>query len=218
MFSFSDRSILGSNQDLQNSVIKEEKSSEEKENDNDKGIKIIKKLKLINTKKTANKTPNKNNKYISNTVKRDNKKNLTGFKLIPNPKSMTKSRNNSFHKRTSIFRRKIIHVTNPKISVKIQKSILNTNLKEINRYKTLDEVFKEINNQENKFNNDSFVGFGMGLLKIANNIFEEQNDLKKILGYGDKKAKPISFGKGYLTRFARHNSGKNIVIGKKQKV
>ena len=218
MFSFSDKSLIGNNNDLQNSVIKEEKSIDEKENDNDKGTKTIKKFKLIGAKNITNKTPNKHNKFISNTVKREDKKHSTGLKLIPNGEQMVKIRNYSFHKRGSVFRRRIIHTTNQKNAIKIQKSLMNTNLIGTNKYKTLDEVFKEINNQENKFNNDSYGGFGIGLLKVENKIFEEQNDLKKLLGYGDKKAKPISFGKGYLTRFARHNSEKNIVFEKNQKV
>ena len=94
---------------------------------------------------------------------------------------------------------------------------MSTNLKDINIYKTLDEVFKEINTQENKFNNDSYGGFGNNLLSIANKIFEEQNELKKVLGLGDKKAKPISFGDEYLTRFSRNTNEKDNASEKKQK-
>ena len=218
MFSFSEKSQPGSNKDLQNSIIKEEISSEDKE-DEYKTAKTKKKYKIINPQNKSSKSQNKTNvRQRTNTIKRDNKKNLTGFKLIPNPDGFIKNRNYSFHKRASVFRRKIITVSNPKNAVKIQKSIMSTNLKDINIYKTLDEVFKEINTQENKFNNDSYGGFGNNLLSIANKIFEEQNELKKILGLGDKKAKPISFGDEYLTRFSRNtNEKENASSEKKQK-
>ena len=94
---------------------------------------------------------------------------------------------------------------------------MSTNLKNVNIYKTLDEVFKEINTQESKFNNDSYGGFGNNLLNIAKKIFEEQNELKKLLGFGDKKSKPISFGDGYLIRFSRTSSDKNIISENEQK-
>ena len=217
MFSFSEKSQVGSNKDLQNSIIKEEISSEEKDNDEYKTAKTKKKYKIINPQNKSSKSQNKTNtRQRTNIIKRDDKKNLTTFKLIPNPDNMRKNRNYSFHKRASVFRRKIITVSNPKNAVKIQKSIMNTNLKDINIYKTLDEVFKEINTQENKFNNDSYGGFGNNLLNITNKIFEEQNELKKVLGLGDKKAKPISFGVEYLTRFSRSNSEKNIASEKKK--
>jgi hypothetical protein len=218
MFSFSEKSQPGSNKDLQNSIIKEEISSEDKE-DEYKTAKTKKKYKIINPQNKSSKSQNKTNvRQRTNTIKRDNKKNLTAFKLIPNPDGFIKNRNYSFHKRASVFRRKIITVSNPKNAVKIQKSIMSTNLKDINIYKTLDEVFKEINTQENKFNNDSYGGFGNNLLSIANKIFEEQNELKKILGLGDKKAKPISFGDEYLTRFSRNtNEKENDSSKKKQK-
>ena len=217
MFSFSEKSLLGSNKDFQNSIIKEEISSEEKDNDDYNKTKAKKKYKIINPQNKSNKSNNKTSIKTPIILKRDDKKNLTGFKLIPNPENVVKNRNYSFHKRASVFRRKIITVSNPKNAVKIQKSIMSTNLKNVNIYKTLDEVFKEINTQESKFNNDSYGGFGNNLLNIAKKIFEEQNELKKLLGFGDKKAKPISFGGGYLARFSRTSSDKNIISENEQR-
>ena len=217
MFSFSEKSLLGSN-DLQNSVIKEEKSSEEKEDDNYKENKKPQKFKVVtNTQSRSNKMKHKDSRHLTNTIKRDNKKNLTSFKSVPNTENVVKNRNYSFHKRPSKFIKRKISIINPKIAVKIQKSIMDTNLKEVSRYKTMDEVFGEIKNQESKFNSDTLGGFGLGLVSETDKIFEEQNYLKKILGYGDKKIKPIFFGRSYLSRLSKSSSGKRIVLEKKPK-
>ena len=138
------------------------------------------------------------------TVKRDNKKNLTSFKLITNDKS-ERVRNFSFHKKTSIFFKKKFAPAEPKNGTKIQKSLLNINLKEGFRYKTLDEVLKEMVNEESKLGLEAYGGYGIGLVRVSNNLLEERNELRKMMGQGDI----ISLGSGYLRRFLQNKKEKS---------
>ena len=200
------------NKDLEHSVIKEEVSSEEEDS---KEEKKSKKNKLINTQnKSNNKSLKKqNSKFIQNTIKRENKKNLTSHRYNePITENVSRIRNYSFNqkKRPSIFLRKKISIINQKQVVNIQKSVMNTNLNNFNHYKTLDQVFKEINFQESKFNTDSYSGFGSGLIKLSNKIEKEYNDMEKIFKKGEKKRKALSFGKEYLRRIANSRNGKPV--------
>ena len=203
MFKLSDKN----NNNIHDSVIKEELSSEEKDRKNDKEnskTKLIKKYKLINTQNKSNKFVKQSSKNISYTVKRENKKNLT-FKFSPESDNYVKVRNYSFNrKRGSLFKKLQKKIIPNSKAIKIQKNIMNINLKEGNKYKTLDEVFGEIKVQENKFNSDSYGGVGASLLRLSNKIFQEQNDLKKSLKFGDKKSSGIFFGKEYLDRLAKN--------------
>ena len=215
MFSFSEKSILGNN-DIQNEVIKEEKSSEE--NDDYKGIQKPPKFKVINSQSKSNQSKNRNKRHVTNTIKRDNKKNLTSFKIVPKTEKTVKIRNYSFHKRPSFLARKKVSIMDSKNAIKVQKSIINTNLKETFRYRTFDEVFSEIKTQEKKFNTDTLGGFGLGLFEITNTIMQEQNELKKVLGFYDKKTEPIFFGKSYLDRLAKNKEEENADDEKKKNV
>ena len=203
MFKLSDKN----NNNIHDSVIKEELSSEEKDRKNDKEnskTKLIKKYKLINTQNKSNKFVKQSSKNISYTVKRENKKNLT-FKFSPESDNYVKVRNYSFNrKRGSLFKKLHKSIIPNSKAIKIQKNIMNINLKEGNKYKTLDEVFGEIKVQENKFNSDSYGGVGAILIRLSNKIFQEQNDLKKSLKFGDKKSSGIFFGKEYLDRLAKN--------------
>ena len=209
VFRLSSKSILDENikNDYQNYVIKEEVSDEEKDNEkkNNKLKKTlkIKKYKII-TQSKSNKeitNSNKSNKQIANIIKRDNKKNLTISKYIPKTESVGRIRNYSFNrKRPSIFLRKKISIINTKNAFKLQKNIMSINLKSCNvKYKTLDEVFNEINIQETKFNSD-YGGYNEGMRLISNKIHEEQNDLKRFLNEGERKEGETSIVKDYFKR------------------
>ena len=208
----SKNSILDkANKDLEHSVIKEEVSSEERENSKEE--KKPKKYKLIGSPNKSNKSFKKqNSRYIQNTFKRENKKNLTLQKHKPTTENVSRIRNYSFNqkKRPSFFLRKKISIINQKQVVNIQKSIMNTNLNNFNHYKTLDQVFKEINFQESKFNTDSYSGFGNGLIKLSNKIEKEYDDMEKIFKKGEKKRKAMSFGKEYLRRIANSRNDKPV--------
>ena len=206
-FNFSEKTILGNNKDIQNMVIKEEKSTEDKEDDNNNNNDIekkSKKFKLINSHIKIAKSTKKLNNNLPFTVKRDNKKNLTSFKLITNDNS-ERVRNFSFHKKTSIFFKKKFAPAEPKNGTKIQKSLLNINLKEGFRYKTLEEVLKEMVNEESKLGLEAYGGYGIGLVRISNNLLEERNELRKMMGHGDI----ISLGSGYLRRFLQNKKEKS---------
>ena len=172
-----------------------------------------KKYKLINSPNKPNKSFKKqNSRYIQNTFKRENKKNLTSHKHKPKTENVSRIRNYSFNqkKRPSIFLRKKISIINQKQVVNIQKSIMNTNLNNFNYYKTLDQVFKEIKFQESKLNTDSYSGFGNGLIKLSNKIEKEHDDMEKIFKKGEKKRKTMSFGKEYLRRIANSRNDKPV--------
>ena len=77
---------------------------------------------------------------------------------------------------------------------------MSINLKSCNvKYKTLDEVFNEINIQETKFNSD-YGGYNEGMRLISNKIHEEQNDLKRFLNEGERKEGETSIVKDYFKR------------------
>ena len=207
ILTYSEKSKKGSNNELQNSIIKEEKSTEEKEDDNNQKERKSKYYKIINSHiKLAKSTKKLNNlyNYIPITVKRDTKKNLTGFKLIPSEKA-GRVRNFSFHKKASIFFKKKLVPYEPKNEDKLKKSLLDTNLKEGFKYKTLEEVYKEMANQENKLGLEAYGGYGLALVRLSNNLLEEQNELKKMMGHGDI----ISLGPGYLKRFLQKKKDGN---------
>ena len=210
IFKFSSKSLLD-NTDLHNSVIKEEKSSEEQDNDNVKEEKKIKKIKLINT---HDNTSNKNKNYISNTVSKGSKKRVSIFKKISNSEKIRKFSNYSVNNKRSSLRPKI-SILNAKTSIRIQRSIMESKIKEEKKYKTLDEVFNEINNQEKKINSDSYGKYGQYLAKTLNKIHEEQKDLKKLIGQNDKKDNMNFFEKSYYFRQKNQENEGNENISSK---
>ena len=216
-FRLSSKSILDDmKKDFHNYVIKEEVSGEEKEKKNIKikTNKLIKKFKIINAPIKSTKSIHKSHKQLLNTFKRDDKKNLTSFKIIPNLENSIRIRNYSFNcrKRPSIFSRKKISIISTKNSFKIQKSIMDTNLKGINisKYKTLEEVFNEINIQETKFNND-YGGYTIGMRNILKKINEEKNELKRFLNQGERNEGESSLVKDYFNKILKliHNKFDN---------
>ena len=206
LLKLSSKSILDEmKKDFQNYVIKEEVSGEEKgtKSNKNKTIKLVKKFKIINDQNNSNKLIYKSNKQILNTVKRENKKNLTTFKIIPKTENSIRIRNYSFNtkKRPSI---------STKNAFKLQKNIMDTNLKNINfnKYKTLEEVFNEINIQETKFNND-YGGYTRGMRNMLKKIIEEKNELKRLLNQGEKKEGESSLYKDYFSKILKVNFNKD---------
>ena len=206
LLKLSSKSILDEmKKDFQNYVIKEEVSGEEKgtKSNKNKTIKLVKKFKIINDQNNSNKLIYKSNKQILNTVKRENKKNLTTFKIIPKTENSIRIRNYSFNtkKRPSI---------STKNAFKLQKNIMDTNLKNINfnKYKTLEEVFNEINIQETKFNND-YGGYTRGMRNMLKKIIEEKNELKRLLNQGEKKEGESSLYKDYFSKILKFNFNKD---------
>ena len=82
-------------------------------------------------------------------------------------------------------------------------NILNSIYNEARRYKTLDEIFGEIKNQENKYNNDSYGGINAALLRGFNKIKDEQKEIKKILGQSDEKDLSLGFHNNYLNKLVK---------------
>ena len=223
MFRLSSKSILDDMQkDFHNYVIKEEVSREEKEkkNDKNKNNKLSTKFKINTVQNKSNKSIHKSNKQLLNTFKRNNTKNLTSFKIYPNLENSIRIRNYSFNrrKRPSIFKRKKISIINAKNGFKIQKNIMETNLKgmNINKYKTLDEVFNEINIQETKFNND-YGGYTIGMINILKKINEEKNELKRFLNLGERDEGERFLVKNFFNRILKIKSNKYDNIKEKEK-
>ena len=223
MFRLSSKSILDDMQkDIHNYVIKEEVSREEKDkkNDRNKNNKLLTKFKLNTVQNKSNKSIHKSNKQLLNTFKRNNTKNLTSFKMYPNLENSIRIRNYSFNrrKRPSIFKRKKISIINAKNGFKIQKNIMETNLKgiNVNKYKTLDEVFNEINIQETKFNND-YGGYTIGMINILKKINEEKNELKRFLNLGERDEGERFLVKNFFNRILKIKSNKYDNIKEKEK-
>ena len=79
-------------------------------------------------------------------------------------------------------------------------NILNSIYNEARRYKTLDEIFGEIKNQENKYNNDSYGGINASLLRGFDKIKDERKEIKRILGQSDDKDLSLGFHNNYLNK------------------
>ena len=176
-------------------VVQEEKSSEERENKtktSNQDVKKIKKIKLINVSENVNERNKKDKKLENNinynTINQDNLNKITNF-------------NRRQQSRQPTLRRKVNFFN--KNNVNIPKNIMNSTLNEGKRYKTLDEVFLEIKYQENKYNSDSYGGFGISLMNGLNKIKEEQKGIKKLLGDSDKKDLSMAFHKNYLNKLTK---------------
>jgi hypothetical protein len=87
---------------------------------------------------------------------------------------------------------------------------MDTNLKNINfnKYKTLEEVFNEINIQETKFNND-YGGYTIGMRNMLKKIIEEKNELKRLLNQGERKEGESSLYKDYFSKILKVNFNKD---------
>ena len=92
---------------------------------------------------------------------------------------------------------------------------MESKIKEEKKYKTLDEVFNEINNQEKKINSDSYGKYGQYLAKTLSKIHEEQKDLKKLIGQNDKKDNMNFFEKSYYFRQKNQENEGNENISSK---
>ena len=187
--------------DIHSSIVQEEKFSEDQGNKSKTSInegKKTKKIKIINFSENQNDkikikkyTPTVNiQENIYKTINAQNNGNkLANFYRSPNS-------------RQTSLRNKVNFVNN-KNAINIQKNIMNLNINEEKRYKTLDEVFHEIRIQENKFNSDSYSGYSASLVNGLKKIHEEKRDIKKLLGESDKKDLSLAFHKNYLSKLAK---------------
>ena len=217
----SSKSILDElKKDFKNYVIKEDVLGEEKEKEKEDNKNNFKKFKIITNQNKSNKSIHKTHKQTLNTFKRNNTKNLTSFKIVPKLEKNVRIRNYSFNqkKRPSIFSRKKISIINIKNDFNIQKNIIDSNLKNtnINKYKTLDEVFSEINKQETKFMND-YGGYSIGMINVLEKIVEEKNELKRFLNQGERNEGERSLIVEYFNRILRLLQSKNNKKKEKEK-
>ena len=86
---------------------------------------------------------------------------------------------------------------------------MNSTIFEGKRYKSLEEIFLEIKNQANKYNNDSYGGIGASFVNGLKNIHVEKRDIVKLLGNSDKKDVSFAFRKNYLNKLNEEISKKN---------
>ena len=158
-----------------------------KENENDKSsnLKKIKNVKIITNNKITKPKDNNNKNISSISTHRNSSENSrkNNIKIIPS------SRNNLIVNKTYVNDRKINEL--PKIN-------------ENNKYKTLDEVFSEIQTQERKVNleyNGNNISLFEGLEKIKN----EKNDLRKLLGDSEPKDYSFAFHRIKYNRLGKKN-------------
>jgi hypothetical protein len=116
-------------------------------------------------------------------------------KLINNPEKINNLPNFNRNITRKNTNRNKVNIFN-----KNKVNILNSIYNEARRYKTLDEIFGEIKNQENKYNNDSYGGINAGLLRGFNKIKDEQKEIKRILGESDDKDLSLGFHNNYLNK------------------
>ena len=169
-----------------NYIVQEEHSSEDQENKSKTNIddgKKTKKIKLIN---------------LSNNVNEKNKNLSVNIKNIDNNFKLNNILKNQINHAN--LRKKINCVNNNSVN---QRHLMNSTMHDEKRYKTLDEVFLEIKNQEIKYNSDSYGGFGASLIKGLNSIKEQQKNIKKLLGDSGKKDLSMAFHKAFLNKCKR---------------
>ena len=191
--------------EIHNSIVQEEKSSEDQEKSSKVSInegKKMKKIKIIN----CNDNKNKKNKfkyksYHTNIIMKEN---LSKTKNVinENKNKLTTSFYRYPSSRRTTFRSKAIFGNN-KNNINLQKSIMNLVISDGKRYKTLDEVFHEIKIQENKFNSDSYIGYSTSLVNDLKKISEEQKDIKRLLGESDKKDLSLAFHNNNINKLTK---------------
>ena len=187
--------------DIHTSTVQEEKSSEDQENKSKTSLnegKKTKKIKIINFSENQNdkikiksyaSTVNIQENIYKTINAQNNGNKLANFYRTPNS-------------RQTSLRNKVNFVNNKNV-INIQKNIINLNINEEKRYKTLDEVFHEIRIQENKFNSDSYSGYSASLVNGLKKIHEEKRDIKKLLGESDKKDLSLAFHKNYISKLEK---------------
>ena len=160
-----------------------------KENENDKAtnLKKIKTVKINNNSiisKTKDNNSNKNASPIStykNSVETSRKNTIKIISLNRNSSSMCN--------KTYMNERKINEF--PKIN-------------ENTKYKTLDEVFSEIQTQEKKVNLE-YNGNNISLYEGFSKIKNEKNDVSKLLGESEPKDYSMAFHKVHYNRLGKKN-------------
>ena len=182
--------IFNKDKSLDNYIVQEEKTSEDQENksktSNDERKKM-KKIKIMNFSDNIEKNKNiqpVNTNILNNLYKTNNA--FRNQSIRPTLRKRTQTNKENF-----------------------QKNKLNSTLIDGRRYKTLDEVFHEINVQENKFNSDSYGGFGVNLMNGFEMIKEQQKNIKKLLGECDKKDLSMAFHKSFLNKCKKLKKQKN---------
>ena len=189
--------------DIPKDIVPEENSSEnrgDKYKTSNNDTKKVKKIKILNF--SINENLNKKFKFPLNTFSKNLTKsiNIENINKIANYYRFPHSRQSSLRK---------LNFMNKSRS-NFQKIIINLNINEFKRYKTLDEVFHEIKVQENKFNNDSYIGYSASLVNALKNINEEQKDVKKLLGESDNKDLSLAFHKNYLHKLNKRKKKNNF--------
>ena len=135
-------------------MVQEEKSSEGQESKSKTSNNDIKKIKKLKINYSYNDKLQYNFKAKTGDLIKQSK--TLNFKEIKSVKNQEKVNNlpnftrNNYRKNTN---RNKVNIFN-----KNKVNILNSIYSEGRRYKTLDEIFGEIKNQENKYNNDSYGG------------------------------------------------------------
>ena len=179
---------IDKNNDLNNSVVHEEKYNEEQEiKSKTNNSKKTKKIKIFNF--------SENNHKDLNIKKFSRMENMNKF---PNFYRNPKSRKTTIKTNINFFNFNHMNMT---------KNIMSPNHIKEKSYKTLDEVFVEIKNLENKMNSDSYGETGMVLLSGLNKIKEEKNEIKNLLGQSDKKDLSLGFHKNYLNKIRNKKKG-----------
>lgn len=177
-------------------MVQEEKSSEGQESKSKTSNNDIKKIKKLKINYSYNDKLQYNFKAKTGDLIKQSK--TLNFKEIKSVKNQEKVNNlpnftrNNYRKNTN---RNKVNIFN-----KNKVNILNSIYSEGRRYKTLDEIFGEIKNQENKYNNDSYGGINAGLMKGFNKIKDEQKEIKRILGQSDEKDLSLGFHQNYLNK------------------
>ena len=184
--------------DIQNSSYEEKSSDSQKK-------KIIKTASILKNENYKNEFKN-----IDNIVTQDN---ITKNINIENINHLINFYRNP-HSRLSSLKKKINNLNNINLA-NLQKSIFNIIYNDGKRYKTLDEVFHEIKVQQNKFNNDSYIGYCASLINSLKSIKDEQKDIKKILGNSDKKDLSLAFHKNFLNKLSKR---KKQIIWRSQSI
>ena len=176
--------------------VQEEKSNDGKENKSKTSNNDIKKIKKLNINYSYSDKLRFNFKTKTRGYLKHRKTvNYKEVKSINNPEKINKIPNvirNNNRKNTN--RNKIIMLNKNKVN------ILNSIYNEARRYKTLDEIFGEIKNQENKYNNDSYGGINASLLRGFDKIKDERKEIKRILGQSDDKDLSLGFHNNYLNK------------------
>ena len=179
-------------------MVQEEKPIDGQENKSKTSNNDIKKIKKLKINYSYNDKLKYNFKAkTGGYLKQSKTLNFKENKSINNPEKINNLPNVIRSNNRKLTNRNKVNTFN-----RTKVNILNSIYNEARRYKTLDEIFGEIKNQENKYNNDSYGGINAALLRGFNKIKDEQKEIKKILGQSDDKDLSLGFHNNYLNKLA----------------